>query len=36
MADRNVLKIYNIASKQTRVVLPEGHNYSYSDEVLKR
>lgn len=31
MADRNVLKIYNIASKQTRVVLPEGHNYSYSD-----
>ncbi len=29
--NRNILKVYNIASKKTRTLLPEGHNYSYSD-----
>ena len=29
--NRNVLKVYNIASKKTRTLLPAGHNYSYSD-----
>ena len=29
--ERNVLKVYNLASKKTRTLLPEGHNYSYSD-----
>jgi tricorn protease len=29
--NRNILKIYNIASKNTRTVLPEGRNHSYSD-----
>ncbi len=29
--ERNVLKVYNIASKQSRTILPAGHNYSYSD-----
>jgi tricorn protease len=29
--ERNVLKVYNIASKKARTLLPEGHNHSYSD-----
>ena len=29
--NRNVLKVYNIASKKVRALLPEGHNHSYSD-----
>jgi tricorn protease len=29
--ERNILRVYNVASKETRTVLPEGHNYSYSD-----
>jgi len=29
--NRNILKVYNISSKKTRTLLPEGHNYSYSD-----
>ncbi|MBV4358098.1 S41 family peptidase [Pinibacter aurantiacus] len=29
--ERNILKVYNIASKQSRTVLPKGRNYSYSD-----
>ncbi|MBN9296832.1 MAG: PD40 domain-containing protein [Filimonas sp.] len=29
--ERNILKVYNIASKQSRTVLPEGHNHSYAD-----
>ncbi len=29
--NRNILKVYNIATKKTRTLLPEGHNYSYSD-----
>ena len=29
--NRNILKVYNIASKKSRVVLPEGQNHSYSD-----
>ncbi|MBD8487330.1 PD40 domain-containing protein [Echinicola sp. CAU 1574] len=29
--ERNVLKIYDIDSKKTITVLPEGHNHSYSD-----
>jgi tricorn protease len=31
LEERNIVKIYNIASKQSRIILPEGHNYSYSD-----
>ena len=31
VADRNILKVYNLESKQTRTLLPEGRNYSYSD-----
>jgi Tol biopolymer transport system component/C-terminal processing protease CtpA/Prc len=31
VADRNILKVYNLASKQTRTLLPEGRNYSYAD-----
>ncbi|PST85244.1 peptidase S41 [Pedobacter yulinensis] len=29
--NRNVLKVFNLASKSTRTLLPEGHNHSYSD-----
>lgn len=29
--NRNILKVYNIASKQYRTLLPKGHNHSYSD-----
>ncbi|CAN5273707.1 S41 family peptidase [soil metagenome] len=29
--NRNILKVYNIASKKSRTLLPEGHNYSYAD-----
>ncbi|HSR40160.1 MAG TPA: S41 family peptidase [Phnomibacter sp.] len=31
LEERNIVKVYNIASKQSRVVLPEGRNYSYAD-----
>lgn len=31
LENRNVLKIYNIATKQSRTLIPAGHNYSYSD-----
>ncbi len=31
IADRNILKVYNLATKQTRTLLPEGRNHSYSD-----
>ena len=31
VAERNILKVYNTATKQTRTLLPEGRNYSYSD-----
>ncbi len=31
VSNRNVLKVYNVASKQTRTLLPAGHNYSYAD-----
>ncbi|MFC4231408.1 S41 family peptidase [Parasediminibacterium paludis] len=31
LENRNVLKIYNIASKQSRTLIPKGHNYSYAD-----
>lgn len=31
VADRNILKVYNLASKQTRILLPEGRNHSYAD-----
>ena len=31
LENRNVLKVYNIASKQTRTIIPKGHNYSYAD-----
>lgn len=29
--ERNILKVYNIATGKTRTLLPEGHNHSYSD-----
>ncbi|HEY8659991.1 MAG TPA: S41 family peptidase, partial [Hanamia sp.] len=29
--NRNILKVYNIASKQSRTLIPVGHNYSYAD-----
>jgi tricorn protease len=29
--ERNIVKIYNLASKNSRTILPEGRNYSYSD-----
>lgn len=29
--NRNILKVFNIATKKTRIVLPQGHNYSYAD-----
>ncbi|WP_316836568.1 S41 family peptidase [Pedobacter nutrimenti] len=29
--NRNILKVYNIASKKTKTLLPEGRNHSYSD-----
>ncbi|BAV09134.1 C-terminal processing protease CtpA/Prc, contains a PDZ domain [Filimonas lacunae] len=29
--ERNILKVYNLASKKTRTLLPAGHNHSYSD-----
>lgn len=31
LENRNVLKVYNIASKQSRTIIPKGHNYSYRD-----
>lgn len=31
VAERNMLKIYNVKTKQIRTALPEGRNYSYSD-----
>ncbi len=31
IAERNVLKVYNIADKKTKTLLPAGRNYSYSD-----
>jgi Tol biopolymer transport system component/C-terminal processing protease CtpA/Prc len=31
LENRNVLKVYNIASKQSRIIIPKGHNYSYAD-----
>lgn len=31
LENRNVLKVYNIASKQSRTIIPKGHNYSYAD-----
>lgn len=30
--DRNILKVYNLAAKKSRTVLPKGRNHSYSDE----
>ena len=29
--NRNILRVYNLASKQTRTLIPAGHNYSYAD-----
>jgi len=29
--NRNILSVYNIATKKTRTLLPKGRNYSYSD-----
>ncbi|OMP76456.1 LpqB family beta-propeller domain-containing protein [[Flexibacter] sp. ATCC 35208] len=30
--DRNILKVYNLAAKKSRTILPKGRNHSYSDE----
>lgn len=29
--ERNIVKVYNLATKTSRTILPEGRNYSYSD-----
>jgi Tol biopolymer transport system component/C-terminal processing protease CtpA/Prc len=29
--ERNILRVYNISSKKSRTLLPEGNNFSYSD-----
>ncbi|GAC1379894.1 MAG: S41 family peptidase [Ginsengibacter sp.] len=29
--NRNVIKVYNLATKEKKTLLPEGHNYSYRD-----
>ena len=31
LENRNILKIYTIATKQFRTLIPAGHNYSYAD-----
>ncbi len=31
LQDRVVLKVLNLASRETRTILPAGHNYSYAD-----
>ena len=31
LEERNILKVYNIASKQSRTIMPAGHNFSYAD-----
>lgn len=31
LENRNVLKVYNIASKQSRTIIPKGRNFSYAD-----
>ncbi len=31
LENRNLLRVYNIATKQTRTLIPKGQNYSYSD-----
>jgi hypothetical protein len=29
--ERNIVRVYNLASKTSRTILPEGRNHSYSD-----
>jgi len=31
LEERNILKVYNIASKKSRVIVPKGINFSYAD-----
>ncbi len=31
LEDRNIIKVYNIASKKTHTILPKGRNHSYAD-----
>ncbi len=31
LEERNVLKVYNIATRKSRVIVPKGVNYSYAD-----
>ena len=31
LENRNVLKVYTLATKQSRTIIPAGHNYSYAD-----
>ena len=31
LEERNILKVYNIASKKTRTIVPKGVNFSYAD-----
>jgi tricorn protease len=31
LENRNIVKVFNLATKKSRTILPEGRNYSYSD-----
>jgi tricorn protease len=31
VSDRNILMVYNVASKKSRTIMPAGSNYSYAD-----
>ncbi|WP_448520710.1 S41 family peptidase [Rhodoflexus sp.] len=31
LEERNILKVYNLVTKQSRVIIPAGQNFSYSD-----
>ncbi|HWH61636.1 MAG TPA: S41 family peptidase, partial [Ginsengibacter sp.] len=31
LEERNILKVYNLADKTSRTIIPEGQNFSYSD-----
>jgi tricorn protease len=31
LENRNVLKVFTLSTKQSRTIIPAGHNYSYSD-----
>lgn len=31
LEERNIVRVYDLEKKQSRTLMPEGHNYSYSD-----